>query len=108
MLNACLEHERYKPAVGFYWSFERERGNQVYSLSEYFHGAAESHIVDLYERIRPEDPKRFGDVYGLLTRTVNKEMAALASGERDLINLMGHNRTRPTRWRSVVKQKQRS
>jgi hypothetical protein len=106
--NPKTGYERYKPAVGFFWSFAKLRGTTVHSLTEYFHGAAQEQIVDLYERVPPEDEKRFREVYGLLTRTVNREMAALERNERILRNIIGANRGRPTRWRSVVKQKPRN
>jgi hypothetical protein len=99
-------YEKYKPVVGFFWSFVSSNSTTVQSLSEYFHSrAAPSQLVDLYERIPPEDNIRFQEVFTMITRTVNKEMKLLESGERILKNIMGTNRHRPTRWRSTLLRK---
>jgi hypothetical protein len=96
-------YDKYKPIVGFFWSFKGSNSTTVQSISEYFHSrAAPSQLVAIYERIPFQDKVRFLEVFTMITRTVNKEMKALERGRRLLKNTMGNNRHTPTRWRSNV------
>jgi hypothetical protein len=102
-------YEKYKPVVGFFWSFINSNSTTVQSLAEYFHSrAAPSQLVGLYERIPPQDKIRFPEVFNIMTRTVNQEMKLLENGRRILRNTMGTNRHRPTRWRSNIQTRRKS
>jgi hypothetical protein len=96
-------YDKYKPVVGFFWSFKGSNSTTVQSISEYFHSrAAPSQLVTIYERIPFQDKVRFPEVFTMITRTVNKEMKALEGGGKLLKNTLGNNRHTPTRWRSNV------
>lgn len=41
-------------------------------------------------------------MFNMITKTVNWEMHLLDTKRRVLRNIMGTNRTRPTRWRSII------
>lgn len=98
-------YEKYTPVVGFFWSFINSNSTTVQSLSEYFHArAAPSQLVSIYERIPYQDEIRFPGMFNMMKRTVNKEIHLLETNGRCLRNVMGTNRAKPTRWRSIIQK----
>lgn len=103
VFTRTTEYVKYIPVVGFFWSFIASNSTTVQSLSEYFHTrAAPSQLVTLHERIPHQNKKRFREVFGMMAQTVNREMHLLETRQRILRNIMGTNRTRPTRWRAII------
>ncbi|TLD31878.1 hypothetical protein E2P81_ATG07368 [Venturia nashicola] len=103
VLSLKTNAPKYIPLTGFFWSFISSNSTTVQSLSEYFHSrAAPSQLVTLYERIHCQDEVRFPEMFNMITETVNWEMHLLKMNRRTLRNIMGTNRTKPTRWRSMI------
>lgn len=103
VLDRKTNYEKYKPIIGFFWSFISSNSTTIQSLSEYFQSrAAPSQLVTMYESIPYQDETRFPGVFNMITSKVNREMHLLQTNRRILRNIMGTNRTRPTRWRSII------
>jgi hypothetical protein len=102
MLNADTPEECYEPVVGFYYSYEASNSTIVWSMNEYFDGECMAGNVDMFEKVGPEDARKFKEVHGLVSDAVDREMKEVEAGTRALRNLMGDNRKHATRWRSKI------
>ena len=104
LVDPYTPQERYEPYIGFYYSYKNVNpGAILWSMLEYFNDAVAAGLVEPYEVVRPENPPKFREVYGMLTRAANAEMAEVVAKKpkrRDLRNNFGRGRTNPSRWRS--------
>jgi hypothetical protein len=102
LLHPNTSEECYEPIIGFYYSYAHSKSTICWSMSEYFNNAALGGIVDLYEQVRPENPRKFREVYGMISGAVNSEMIEIGLRRRELRNNYGANRVNATRWRSRI------
>jgi hypothetical protein len=94
-------YQFYEPAIGFYYNYAGSRST-CWSMKEYFDDANMAGIVDLYERVRPETPHKFREIFGMISQIVDNEMVEVEQGRRYLRNCYGPNRVNATRWRSRI------